>query len=164
MSRTFDVCVVGAGPAGITLARRLAGDGLDVALMEGGGLEPEPRSQALYEGELVGLPYYPLDAARLRYFGGTSNHWAGWCRALRPPDFEARPGVPMSGWPISAADLAPYSAETDGILGLGPRAGGAGADPGRSFRRSTSGSARRRRGSARSTRPRSPRPTTCCSR
>jgi choline dehydrogenase-like flavoprotein len=120
LSRTFDVCVVGSGPAGITLARRLAGRGLDVALMEAGGLDPDPRSQALYEGELAGLPYYPLDAARLRFFGGTSGHWAGWCRALRPPDFETRPGVPMSGWPISAADLAPYRDEADRILDLGP--------------------------------------------
>jgi choline dehydrogenase-like flavoprotein len=120
LDRTFDVCVVGSGPAGITLARRLASQGLDVALMEGGGLELDARSQALYEGALTGLPYYPLDAARLRYFGGTSNHWAGWCRALLPSAFETRPGVPLSGWPISAADLAPYSAETDSILDLGP--------------------------------------------
>ena len=64
--RAFDVCVIGAGPAGITLARRLAGRGLDVALMEGGGLEWSEEIQALAVGESVGLTYPDLDVARVR--------------------------------------------------------------------------------------------------
>ena len=39
LERRFDACVIGAGPAGITLARRLAAQGFAVALMEAGGLE-----------------------------------------------------------------------------------------------------------------------------
>ena len=53
-ARSFDACVIGTGPAGITLARRLAARGFTVALMEGGGLDLEPESQELYEGEVVG--------------------------------------------------------------------------------------------------------------
>jgi hypothetical protein len=116
----FDVCVVGAGPAGITLARRLAGQGARVALMEGGGLEISAESQALYEGDIVGEEYFPLDITRLRYFGGTSNHWTGYCREFLPEDFLPRAGDPWSGWPITKADLDPYQAETDAILDLPP--------------------------------------------
>jgi hypothetical protein len=119
----FDVCVIGAGPAGITLARRLAGQGARVALMEGGRLEIDVDSQDLYQGDIVGLEYFPLDITRLRYFGGSSNHWTGWCRELFAEDFAARPGDPWSGWPIAKADLDPYATEADAVFGLPPAAG-----------------------------------------
>ncbi|APH73366.1 GMC oxidoreductase [Aquibium oceanicum] len=118
--RTFDVCIVGAGPAGITLARRLGAAGKRVGLFEGGGLEYEQASQEVYEGTTTGQPYYPLDGCRLRYFGGTSNHWGGWTRALEADDFEPRPHNPLSGWPIEKADLDPYAGEADDILNLPP--------------------------------------------
>ena len=62
--RRFDACVIGSGPAGITLARRLAAQGRSVALMEAGGLELTPESQEIQQGEITGLDY-PLDVARL---------------------------------------------------------------------------------------------------
>lgn len=118
LDRLFDVCVVGAGPAGITLARRLAARGLDVALMEAGGFDITPESQEVYDGPVVGRDYWPLDVPRLRFLGGSSNHWGGWSRALDEQDFEAKPWNPMSGWPIGKADLDPYQPETDAILDL----------------------------------------------
>jgi hypothetical protein len=118
--RDFDVCVIGAGPAGITLARRLAATGAQVALMEAGGWEYDDASQAIYTGENVGLDYFDLDYARLRYFGGSSNHWGGWCRALDPQDFRPRAHNPWSGWPIGQLELDRYRAETDAILDLPP--------------------------------------------
>ena len=116
--RTFDACVIGTGPAGVTLARRLAARGLSVALMEGGGLEFTDESQDVYKGEIVGLDYFPLDQARLRYFGGSSNHWGGRCRALDPVNFLPMTSNPLSGWPLAKSDLDPYAAETDEILDL----------------------------------------------
>lgn len=119
-----DVCVVGAGPAGITLARGLAGRGLRVALLESGGLGPEEEVQALYGGVMLS-PRYPKMAdypawSRLRYFGGTSGHWGGWCRPLDPIDFEAREWIPDSGWPISFADVEPYYRPACEIVGIEP--------------------------------------------
>lgn len=119
-AQSFDVCVIGAGPAGITVARQLSGHGLKIALMEAGGLEPTPESQDHYEGEIVGLDYFPLSVTRLRFFGGSSNHWQGWCRALPAHDFEPRSGDPWSGWPIRKADLDPYQRDADAILELPP--------------------------------------------
>lgn len=103
-----DVCVVGTGPAGIAIADRLRGSGLQIALIESGGLDPELSTQRLYGGQNVGHPYYRLDACRFRLFGGSSNRWGGWCRPLEPSDFERREWIGWSGWPISHETLAPY--------------------------------------------------------
>lgn len=116
--RTFDICVVGSGPAGMTLARTLAATGLSVALMEGGGLDLTDESQSLYEGEVVGLDNFELDVSRLRFFGGSSNHWHGQCKGLEDIDFLPRPYQELSGWPIRNADLDPYKAAADEILDI----------------------------------------------
>ncbi len=114
-----DVCIAGGGAAGITIARELIGSGLGVILLEGGGLEYAPESQALYEGDLVGRDYTPLDVGRLRFFGGSTNHWEGSCAPLDPIDFEKRPWVEHSGWPITRAELDPYYERAQAYCGLG---------------------------------------------
>jgi choline dehydrogenase-like flavoprotein len=102
-----DLAIIGSGPAGISIARAMAGPRLKVCLVESGGLTREAETQALYEGENAGIEY-PLAMARLRQFGGSSGHWGGFCRPLDPIDFEVRDWVPLSGWPISRKDLDPY--------------------------------------------------------
>jgi choline dehydrogenase-like flavoprotein len=114
-----DLAIIGGGPAGITLARAFAGTGMDVCLLEAGGLEAEPESQALYEGESVGIDY-PLAASRLRFFGGSSNHWGGYSRPLDPIDFEPRDWVPDSGWPFGMAELEPFYSRACEILEIAP--------------------------------------------
>ncbi|HVE79142.1 MAG TPA: GMC family oxidoreductase [Gemmatimonadaceae bacterium] len=115
-----DLCIVGAGAAGISLALEWVGSGRKVLLLEGGGFELDLRMQDLYRGEVVGQPYFPLEAARLHYFGGTTNHWAGLCAPFDPIDFEKRDWVPHSGWPIDRADLDPFYARAQQVLDLGP--------------------------------------------
>jgi choline dehydrogenase-like flavoprotein len=115
-----DLCVVGAGAAGISIAREWANSPLSVVLLEGGGFDLEPAMQDLYRGEIVGQPYFPLEAARLHFFGGTTGHWAGYCSTYDPIDFETRPWVPHSGWPIRREELDPFYARAQPILDLGP--------------------------------------------
>lgn len=115
-AQRYDICIAGGGVAGIVLARRLAGHGLRTLLLEGGGLEQTSASQSLYRGENVGHDYLELDACRLRFLGGTSNHWAGWCRPLDAEDFTARPQIADSGWPIGRSDLDPYLVEACEIM------------------------------------------------
>jgi choline dehydrogenase-like flavoprotein len=101
----YEVAIFGAGPAGITLALTLSKAGIRVGLFEAGEEAPPlPTSDHPYKAENKGRPY-DLANSRLRYLGGTSNHWGGWCRPLDCYDFEAHPSVPLSGWPISRADL-----------------------------------------------------------
>lgn len=113
-----DLCIIGAGAAGITLAREFVGSLLRVTVLESGDLEFDQETQSLYDGELVGLPYFPLETARLRYFGGSTNHWGGVCRPLEEVDFEPREGVPFSGWPIRRADLEPFYPRAAEVVGL----------------------------------------------
>ena len=115
-----DLCIVGAGAAGISMALEWIGSRHKVLLLEGGGLEYEAAVQDLYRGEIVGLPYYPLQAARLHYFGGTTGHWAGFCATMDPIDFAKRDWVPHSGWPIRREDLDPFYARAQPLLQLGP--------------------------------------------
>jgi choline dehydrogenase-like flavoprotein len=114
-----DLCVIGAGAAGITIARELMGKSLQVCVVESGGLEFDANTQSLYEGESIGMPYYGLAQARLRFFGGTTNHWNGQCAPLSEIDFQERPWVQYSGWPISKADLDSYYQRALSICEIG---------------------------------------------
>jgi choline dehydrogenase-like flavoprotein len=107
--RQYDICLCGAGPAGITIARVLAKQGRKVAIFEGGGMEYSELSQDLYQGESVGNQYWDLvHSGRLRFFGGTSNHWAGRCAFFDAVDFEQRDYYGLPGWPISRKEVFQY--------------------------------------------------------
>ena len=116
LARRYDVCIAGGGVAGIVLAHALASRGKRVLLLEAGGYEFSQSSQSLYSGANIGGEYFPLDSTRLRYFGGTSNHWTGLCRPLDKYDFERRDHIDASGWPIDITDLQPYLSEACEIL------------------------------------------------
>jgi choline dehydrogenase-like flavoprotein len=102
-----DIAIIGAGAAGITLARAFAGSTFKVTVIESGGFDPDDQTQSLYDGETDAVQY-PLAESRLRYFGGTTNHWGGWCRPLSPIDFEGRPALSVPAWPITRTDLDPH--------------------------------------------------------
>jgi len=114
-----EVCVVGAGAAGVALARDLMKAGRDVCLLEAGGMDYEASTQTLFEGRNVGMEYYDLDHSRLRFFGGTTNIWGGRSIPLDPIDFEKRDWVPHSGWPIKLDDLQGYYRTAHDSLELG---------------------------------------------
>lgn len=116
---TADICIVGAGPAGITLALALSGAGFSVCLLEGGDFDITDENQALYQGQMSGIDSWTLDGMRARVFGGTSAWWGGWCRPLVPEDFVARSYIPESGWPLSYDDLVPYYKRAQDTLELG---------------------------------------------
>lgn len=105
---TCDVCIIGGGVAGQTLAMSLADKGIDVLLCESGKRDFDSKIQTLAEGKNIGETYYDLDKSRLRLFGGTAAIWGGRCAELDPIDFEARDYVPHSGWPITKANLDPH--------------------------------------------------------
>jgi choline dehydrogenase-like flavoprotein len=115
-----DLCIVGAGAAGITMALEMMDAPFKVILLEGGGFDYDPEEQELYDGKTTGQRYYPLKSARLHYFGGTTGHWAGFCSPLDEIDFEKRDWVPHSGWPITRKELDPFYARAMKYPQLGP--------------------------------------------
>ena len=120
-----DLCIVGAGPAGITIARELDTCGVRVCLLEAGGRDLERRFQRQSRGESDGYPIHRLQGSRVRAFGGTLRHpriWdAGWAaRPLDPIDFEPREGRPEFGWPFDRKHLDPYYLRAGKVCGIRP--------------------------------------------
>ena len=126
---TADVCVIGAGPAGIALSIELDRRGIGVCLLESGGLDLDRDSDALNElvageGNLA-VP----NGTRRRQFGGTSNMWQVRLRKmstgarylpLTVADFEERDWIPDSGWPFGRTELDPHYRRAHAVCGLGP--------------------------------------------
>ncbi|NKF21967.1 FAD-dependent oxidoreductase [Solimonas marina] len=113
-----DVCIVGSGAAGLSLARRLLSEGRHVLLIESGGTDYAADTAALNDGRNTGFPYYELEDARLRFFGGTTAIWGGRCAELDAIDFERRDWVAWSGWPFDKSMLAPWYDAARTALGL----------------------------------------------
>ena len=121
-SYSSDVCILGAGVAGLILATRLAAQGLKVDLLEAGGLSLEPRSQALYQAEMAGTQHTGASEGRFRIFGGSSTRWGGQLLPYTEDIFRPARGMPSAPWPIAPEAIQPYYPEVLRIMGLGPRA------------------------------------------
>lgn len=116
----YEICIIGAGAAGIALAKEFANTRTSVCLVESGGLEWEEGTQALYFGNSEGtLPPRDLVESRMRYYGGTMNIWGGCCAPLNSIDFKKRSWVPYSGWPINRTVLEPYYRRAQPLFELG---------------------------------------------
>ena len=103
-----DICIAGAGAAGMTIALDLRNAGLSVVLLESGGQERDQATQALSEGRMTGIDTWDMRQMRIRAIGGTTGHWNGWCRPLMPRDFVAHDHVPHSGWPVQYSEMVPW--------------------------------------------------------
>ena len=99
----YDVCIVGTGAAGATAALVLAGRGLRIAVLEGGGVVPDDVTTAFTGVESTSL--HVDRASRERWLGGTTNNWTGGETTLDEIDLRQRPWVPDSGWPLDPAHL-----------------------------------------------------------
>lgn len=112
---TTDICIIGAGAAGIAMALSLKKSGLKVCVLESGGLKKESDTQALYDLTCEDLPL--SEPSRARVFGGSTVEWAGRWKPHDAIDFTERSWIPYSGWPITYTDVAPYYAQSTDILG-----------------------------------------------
>jgi choline dehydrogenase-like flavoprotein len=115
-----DICIIGTGPAGISMAMDWMNTPYKVILLESGGFEYDDKVQDMLAGESTGQRYFPLRSTRLSLFGGTSGHWAGMCSPFDEIDFEKRDWVPDSEWPITRKDIDPYYEKAHQPLKLGP--------------------------------------------
>ena len=106
--KVFDVCIIGSGVAGLTVAQTLLEEGMDICLIESGAEDYKQNYQDLNKAENIGFDYYKISDSRLRMFGGTTAIWGGRCAPFDAIDFEKRPWVAHSGWPISLTELNGY--------------------------------------------------------
>lgn len=115
-----DICIIGSGPAGGTIARELSNSRLRVTVLESGDFERQDHTDALNDIESVGRPRV-MDQwlVRNRIVGGSSHTWAGRCAPFDEIDLKRRKWVPHSGWPFGINDLEPYLDRTVPYLGLG---------------------------------------------
>jgi choline dehydrogenase-like flavoprotein len=115
-----DVCIVGAGAAGIVLAGELLRQGKRVLLLESGGRKEEEAIQELNCSERTGQPLKVVHAGRFRSLGGSTTHWGGQISEFEAQDFEVHSGIPGSGWPIPKSVLQPYYHRAQKAEGLTP--------------------------------------------
>jgi len=113
-----DICILGAGPAGLAIAKHFDGTDVSVLLIESGMLDFDRQTQDLYRGTNT-RGDFKLHKTRYRLFGGTTYVWGGWCAPMDASDFEPRPWVQDSGWPIGLEDLIPYYDRAQPFFGLG---------------------------------------------
>jgi choline dehydrogenase-like flavoprotein len=120
---TADVCVIGAGPAGITVSDGLVEAGAKVILVESGRLDDDPAAQQLNLGHadgaiIKGHTTYLSDGRRRQVQGSASVWGPGWCMPFREIDFHERPWVARSGWPLEPEELAPYETQAAATFGF----------------------------------------------
>jgi hypothetical protein len=113
-----DVCVIGAGAAGLTVATELGRAGRDVVLLESGGFGPEEETQALNDLDVTGYPVRENFMSRARYYGGSCNLWAGRSMRLMPEDIATEADPERAGWPLSPAELSEWYPAAARVLGL----------------------------------------------
>ena len=113
-----DICIVGGGVAGITIASELADGSQSVSLIESGKFVPDEALQSLYTIKNTGYPVRKNFMHRARYFGGTSNLWPGRCMILSNQDLRPRSWVTNSGWPLEYSELYRYYNRAAIFLGL----------------------------------------------
>lgn len=126
--RGYDICIVGAGAAGLAMAKRLNGASVSVLLLASGSPEdrgtPPEHAQSVYRGTVGPFlekvdPIFP-ERSRLRMYGGTTNHFGFWARPLDAVDFHARPGYRDTAWPIDLDTLTPYYRDAHRFGNFGP--------------------------------------------
>lgn len=124
----FDVCIIGAGAAGIAMAQRLAHTSVKVILLVSGhkhdkGL-PDDDRQSLYHGTVGDFlnkvdPIF-VHRSRLNMYGGTTNHFGFWARPLDDADYLSRPGYRDAGWLFDANEMTPYYQDAHHFGQFGP--------------------------------------------
>ncbi len=102
----YDLCIVGSGPAGLTVANELTQAGLRICVLESGQLKFTKHGDILRQVKSAGIRI--KDYSRERVLGGASTTWSGLASPLDPVDFQSRPFLRHSGWPISRDELLPY--------------------------------------------------------
>jgi choline dehydrogenase-like flavoprotein len=111
-----DICVVGAGAAGLAFAAQFIRSPWRVLLLESGLREPDGIGEDLDTLVPAGVPHDGWRDGRVRALGGTTLAWHGQLVPMRASEAQERPWVPDSGWPFMVAELQPYYRRVEHLL------------------------------------------------
>ena len=143
------VCIIGGGASGSTVAKVLTESGINVVTLEKG---PHLKKEDFSGDELANAHRYALwpdpdlnprtfrftadDEPQLENFcpvpqavGGGTVHWTGWVPRFVAEDFVQHslhgdiPGACLADWPITYWDLEPYYTKVEWALGVSGQAG-----------------------------------------
>ncbi len=112
-----DLCIIGAGAAGLALASEFFDSSKKIIVIESGDKEYSEKTQQLYSGKSTRSPY-DVTNSRLRFLGGSTNHWEGMCCPLDASDFKKKEWLEGSGWPITYEQITPYYTRAARFLNL----------------------------------------------
>lgn len=101
-----DLCIIGAGAAGLSIAHELAVTSTKIAIIDSGGLNPLSEPQSLNQVEST-KQIVPLHS-RVRQFGGSTTAWSGKWVCMTRNDFAEKPWLSGSGWPIKPEVMENY--------------------------------------------------------
>lgn len=113
-----DVCVIGAGAAGLGIASEFLETRHRVLVLESGGAARSEDADTLNETYSEGVPHSGSIDGRARVLGGATTAWGGQLIPLRESETQARPWVPHSGWPFGPDVLDPYYRRVERLLGV----------------------------------------------
>ena len=91
-NKLFPIIIIGSGPAGITIAKKLEENKINSLIIEAGDEEYQESSQEYYKSKVFGDDITDLRYSRLRQLGGTSGHWGGWCKPIEKWNIEFNNG------------------------------------------------------------------------
>lgn len=131
--------VIGSGFGGSMAAWALIHEGVDVCLLERGGWVPRGPENWNPEGTILRTPFYndtsrylaqtdsgSSETGSCACVGGPSVFYGGVSLRYRQADFEPDPEIARDSgarWPFSYAELQPFYAEAERVLGVAGRAG-----------------------------------------
>ena len=113
---SWDLCIVGAGAAGLALATQFLHTPWRVLVLESGLREPDDVADDLNTLACDGLRHDGWRSGRVRSLGGTTLAWGGQLVPMRASELAPRPWVPDSGWPLTLDELQPYYRRVEDLL------------------------------------------------
>jgi choline dehydrogenase-like flavoprotein len=110
------VCIIGAGLAGHSLAQRFTAAGIGFVLLEAGGRSHEQRSQSIYNARMARLKHDGTHEGRFRLLGGSTTRWGGQLLPYTAEILQPSSSLPSPGWPLTIDELAPYYLDAQRLL------------------------------------------------